>query len=143
MAGFFSFAQSLLDLVFPPRCVNCHTLGALLCENCRATIAIPQPPLCARCGRPLPATRSDSQCGQCASGHQSSPHDKPTRRDRLRWRNPRSNPGLQVPWRPPPGRAARRRWWQAYQAERLTADLVTHVPLHAHVAASAATINRS
>ena len=42
MAGVSTLARSLLDLVFPPRCVNCHTLGALLCENCRATIAIPQ-----------------------------------------------------------------------------------------------------
>ena len=129
MAGVTSLARSLLDLVFPPRCVNCHALGALLCENCRATIAIPQPPLCARCGRPLPATRSDHQCGLCASGHSPliwpacAPQRSMMARSALRsWRTSSVARGVLAE---PLGDAG-----EAYKRERLTAELVTHVPLH-------------
>jgi ComF family protein len=130
MAGVTSLARSLLDLVFPPRCVNCHALGALLCENCRATIAIPQPPLCTRCGRPLPATRSDNQCGLCGSGHSpvhlaslraATVYDGAIRAAMLAYKF----------------RGARRLaeplgdiLAEAYKREGLTAELVTHVPLH-------------
>jgi predicted amidophosphoribosyltransferase len=41
MAGVSSLARSLLDLVFPPRCVNGQSLSALLCERCgHATLAL-------------------------------------------------------------------------------------------------------
>src|SRR4029077_7983331 len=69
MTGVTSLARSLLDLFSPPRCVNCHILGALLCENCRATIAVPQPPLCERCGRSLLNSRADQKCDLCVSGY--------------------------------------------------------------------------
>lgn len=130
MAGVTSLARSLLDLVFPPRCVNCHTLGALLCDRCRATIAIPQPPLCARCGRPLPATHSDSQCGQCRSGHSpvhlaslraATAYDGAIRAAILAYKFR----GVQRLAEPLGAMLA-----EAYKREGLAADLVTHVPLH-------------
>src|SRR4051794_34226259 len=68
MAGVSSVLQSLLDVVFPPRCVGCHTPGALLCQRCRATITHPQPPLCARCGRRSPS--AGVRCAVCAAGYE-------------------------------------------------------------------------
>jgi ComF family protein len=129
-AGVSSFARSLLDLVFPPHCVNCHTLGALLCERCRATIAFPQPPVCAHCGRPLLTPRSDHQCEMCASGHgpvhltslrAATVYDGSIRAAILAYKF----------------RGARRRaeplsklLVSAYKHDGLAADQVTHVPLH-------------
>jgi ComF family protein len=130
MAGVTSLTRSLLDLVFPPRCVNCHALGMLLCENCRATIAIPQAPLCARCGRPLLVSRSEQQCELCVSGRglanltslrAATVYDGAIRAANLAYKF----------------RGARRlveplgeMLAEAYRREGLIADLVTHVPLH-------------
>jgi ComF family protein len=114
MAGVSSLTRSLLDLVFPPRCVNCHTLGALLCERCRATIAIPQPPLCARCGRPLLVSHVDQPCALCASG-----------------RGPANMTSLRVATVYDGVMRAAILAYKFHGARRLSADLVTHVPLHA------------
>jgi predicted amidophosphoribosyltransferase len=130
MAGVSTLTQSLLDLVFPPRCVNCHTLGALLCDRCRVTIAIPQPPLCARCGRPLLAPRSDQQCELCASGRgpahltrlrAATVYDGAIRAAILAYKF-RGMRRLAAPL----GEMLA----EAYEREGLAADLVTHVPLH-------------
>jgi ComF family protein len=130
MAGVTSLTRSLLDLVFPPRYVNCHTLGALLCDNCRATIAIPQPPLCARCGRPLLTLRSDQQCDLCASGRgpahlmnlrAATVYDGAIRTAILAYKFR----GVRRLAEPLGEMLA-----VAYKREGLTADLVTHVPLH-------------
>lgn len=46
--------RTLLDLLFPPRCVICRRAeAAWFCSACRAQIDIIPPPLCDRCGRPL------------------------------------------------------------------------------------------
>lgn len=46
--------QSLLDLLFPPRCVICRRADAdWFCAACRSKIDKIPPPLCDRCGRPL------------------------------------------------------------------------------------------
>jgi ComF family protein len=130
MAGGASLAQSLLDLVFPPRCVNCHTLGALLCENCRATITIPQPPLCAHCGRPLLTPRADKQCDLCLAGRGpayltrlrvATVYDGAIRAAIIAY-NFRGMRRLATPL----GEMLA----EAYKREGLTADLVTHIPLH-------------
>ncbi|MBN2085665.1 MAG: ComF family protein [Anaerolineales bacterium] len=47
---FFSF---LLDLVFPPRCVSCRTLGRRICEPCAADISWIESNFCPQCGLPL------------------------------------------------------------------------------------------
>ena len=44
--------KSLLDLLFPPRCVSCREMGSLLCAKCRNEFELVEPPLCPRCGRP-------------------------------------------------------------------------------------------
>jgi len=43
----------ILDLLFPPRCVGCRTVGEWLCPRCRAQIEFIHPPICPRCGRPV------------------------------------------------------------------------------------------
>lgn len=59
-------ARSLLDVLFPPRCVRCRATGAVLCAACLATARVPLPPLCASCGRSLPS--SGATCPTCAAG---------------------------------------------------------------------------
>lgn len=36
--GLFAFVNSLLDLVFPPRCLNCGRLDTRLCPACQQTL---------------------------------------------------------------------------------------------------------
>ena len=130
MAGVSTLTQSLLDLIFPPRCVNCHTLGAQLCENCRATIAIPQVPLCAHCGRPALTLGADEKCDLCASGRGPAyltslravtVYDGAIRAAILGYKFR----GMRRLAEPLGEMLA-----EAYKRERLAADLVTHVPLH-------------
>ena len=51
--------NSLLDLLFPPRCVGCGKSGFVLCETCYASVTPVPTPICSRCGRPI------SQPGLC------------------------------------------------------------------------------
>ncbi len=53
--------RSLLNLLFPPRCVICHREGEWFCAACRAQVEFITPPICERCGRPL----SGSECRFC------------------------------------------------------------------------------
>lgn len=46
-------SRSLLNLLFPPRCVICHREGEWFCAACRAQVELIAPPICDRCGRPL------------------------------------------------------------------------------------------
>ena len=59
--------RAFADLLFPPHCVVCRTLGAWLCESCQAAIEAISPPVCGRCGLPLPALASDHYCPLAAS----------------------------------------------------------------------------
>lgn len=58
-----------IDLLFPPRCVACHSLGTWLCTECRKSIEGIDPPLCRRCGLPLQAPRPEepppARCSRC------------------------------------------------------------------------------
>lgn len=66
MPSLADLGTSLLDLIFPPRCVACGARGAVLCGQCRAHIQPPRPPRCPRCGGPLPT--DDARCPICAAG---------------------------------------------------------------------------
>ncbi len=57
-------ASSLLDLLFPPRCVSCKRLGAWLCARCRQSVEFVAPPLCVHCGRGID---SGTECASCRS----------------------------------------------------------------------------
>lgn len=55
-------STSVLDLLYPPRCVGCQRLGEWLCITCRSQIALIKPPWCPCCGRPM--TR-EQLCNVC------------------------------------------------------------------------------
>jgi ComF family protein len=50
--------SSLLDLIFPLRCVSCRTLGKRICDPCIESIVWIDSVHCPRCGIPLPETKS-------------------------------------------------------------------------------------
>ena len=53
---------ALLDLVYPPRCPGCGSIGAVLCASCQARIEPPPTPACIRCGHPA---STESLCPTC------------------------------------------------------------------------------
>ena len=54
--------SALLDLVLPPRCGGCLSVGAWLCDGCRGRIRRLQEPLCRRCGAEVESARPDCGC---------------------------------------------------------------------------------
>lgn len=55
--------ESLIELVYPPRCCICHTPSRLdLCELCLAGVDLFSDDTCDRCGRPLERDRSCPDC---------------------------------------------------------------------------------
>jgi ComF family protein len=60
---FKRIGDSVVDLLFPPRCVACLHLGAWLCAGCQAKIDVISPPVCPRCGLP----RGERASGACAA----------------------------------------------------------------------------
>lgn len=62
------FGSYLLDLLFPPRCVNCPRSGQWLCDYCAQQVRpAPSRQLCRRCGFQLPADelRLGDPCPGC------------------------------------------------------------------------------
>jgi len=57
------FADGLLDLFLPKRCVECGTPGRWLCAACARSLQPLGGPRCARCGRP--ASTAAAQCPEC------------------------------------------------------------------------------
>lgn len=64
-AASFALGGRLLDLLFPPRCVNCKQVGGAFCPQCFGSIQFIQPPFCPRCSHwlvsahaPCPACRA-------------------------------------------------------------------------------------
>jgi ComF family protein len=75
-----AFGNTVIDLLFPPRCVACHRLGAWLCPPCQDKIEVIHPPVCRRCGVPLEESGSRAAvqrrnapdtCDRCREG----PHE--------------------------------------------------------------------
>lgn len=56
--------QTLLDLVLPPRCVNCEATSSWLCDTCLNQIDIIDRPVCQKCGTPL--SGEPVFCSQCS-----------------------------------------------------------------------------
>ncbi len=48
-----NLTNHLVNFVFPPVCVNCQKVGALLCADCRTKIPWVCEPICPACGRIL------------------------------------------------------------------------------------------
>lgn len=64
-----SFASQLLDLLYPPVCLLCGSRasgGAPLCAACAEALPRSRPPVCDRCGVPLPAQpEPEAVCRRC------------------------------------------------------------------------------
>jgi predicted amidophosphoribosyltransferase len=55
---------SILNLLLPAKCVVCASGGEQLCEGCRESLPLLQPPLCERCG--APAAWPVPRCRECS-----------------------------------------------------------------------------
>ena len=69
-----SLANGLLSALFEPPCAACHArlarpLDGAVCDRCWALVRPITPPVCCRCGDPLPSWRASSigerQCPRC------------------------------------------------------------------------------
>jgi ComF family protein len=54
--------SGFIDLLLPPRCGGCRSIGSWLCNHCRGRIRRLQEPLCGRCGAEVESARSDCGC---------------------------------------------------------------------------------
>lgn len=65
-----SLCQGVLDLLFPPRCQVCQEFNSKpLCDQCRQSIRMIQPPFCQGCGRPFdPLAQGAPICSECRQG---------------------------------------------------------------------------
>ena len=63
-AGWHTTTQTLLDLLFPPRCVVCERNSGWLCAACLKSIELIHPPICSLCGQ---ATSFSRRCPSCQS----------------------------------------------------------------------------
>ncbi len=63
--------SSLLDMIFPPRCVVCQRVGVAVCASCLSSMQPPAAPMYARCGQTIHVTTdsASSLCLDCANGH--------------------------------------------------------------------------
>lgn len=61
----YELGGKFLDLLFPPRCVNCQKHIGALCSNCLATVNPITTPVCARCGSELNSPHES--CSHCRS----------------------------------------------------------------------------
>ena len=52
----------VVDLLLPPRCGGCRSVGSWLCERCHASIRRLEEPLCRRCGVEVDSARRDCGC---------------------------------------------------------------------------------
>ncbi|HEU4784165.1 MAG TPA: ComF family protein [Ktedonobacterales bacterium] len=62
--------SGLLDVIFPPRCVVCQRVGAMVCAGCLSSMEPPEAPICVRCGQAIRVTThsTSSLCADCANG---------------------------------------------------------------------------
>ena len=58
------FVESILNLIFPPRCVSCSKTGSCFCPKCREELAYLPQPLCVKCSEPI---GSGILCNRCQS----------------------------------------------------------------------------
>lgn len=54
--------RTLLDLLYPPRCVGCGRPGTFFCMACRDQVSRVYPPVCPLCGQPQVG---DDLCPEC------------------------------------------------------------------------------
>jgi ComF family protein len=71
MPGMNERLNRLLDAVYPPRCVVCQRVGAVVCANCLSGMHPPAAPTCVHCGATIPDAHHAASrlCSDCAAGH--------------------------------------------------------------------------
>jgi ComF family protein len=127
--SFRKFSQFLLDLLYPPCCVNCKTTNEWLCQDCFKRIAFITFPVCERCGASI-STDGLPLCVQCKNnplqstdGIRSASYyeDNPIRPaiHFLKYRNHRGLASIL-------GKIL----IEAYRRYNLKADVIVPVPLH-------------
>lgn len=121
--------QTLLDLISPPRCVNCEAANSWLCDACQNQIDIIKEPVCQICGTPL--SGESSSCLQCSHHPLKSMNgirvvaffeDNPIRPaiHALKYRNHKAIADTLA-----------QLLADAYQRYNIVADVIMPVPLHA------------
>lgn len=126
---FREFNQFLLDLLYPPSCVNCKTANEWLCQDCFKRIVFIIPPVCERCGTSI-STDDLPHCVQCKNnpfqsvdGLRSASYfeDSPIRSaiHFLKYRNHRAVVSI-----------LSRMLIDTYRTYHLKADALVPVPLH-------------
>lgn len=60
---FRSLTGTVVDVIFPPVCASCKSVGELLCSACREKIVWVREPVCDKCGRSL--SFSSEECLSC------------------------------------------------------------------------------
>ncbi len=58
---------SLLNLLYPPRCIGCQALGAWFCDECLGQVSRVRAPVCMRCGCALLEGAASQLCSRCRS----------------------------------------------------------------------------
>jgi ComF family protein len=64
LPSWLATAQSLLELLYPPRCVVCRSRGSWYCSACQQHIEFIQPPFCHLCGQ---STSAGQLCRSCST----------------------------------------------------------------------------
>lgn len=84
LAWLKKLGNTVVDLLFPPRCVGCQRFGAWLCDRCLDAIERIHPPVCPRCGWPLESSPpfDPDASGRASSGYHRC-HESPAQPDRL------------------------------------------------------------
>lgn len=71
MPGLNVGVRRLLDTIYPPRCVVCGRVGAVVCADCLKSMRSPAAPTCAHCDATISDTGSSAVprlCPDCAAG---------------------------------------------------------------------------
>ena len=122
--------MSVLDVLFPPRCAACGALlpdAAPLCEACQATLLDAPEPACPRCAEPV--SGPGEICARCRL-ESAAVFENPGG-VRLRRRDERGHPALQVPGPAVPRRAASIALaWPRLQSTLAGLDAIAPIPLH-------------
>ena len=56
------WAQSVVDLLLPPRCAGCQKVGEVVCASCRRELVWVAEPICPQCGQ---TGEARGVCGRC------------------------------------------------------------------------------
>src|SRR6185312_8332503 len=70
MPGLSEGIHRLLDTIYPPQCVVCQRMGAVVCAQCLNSMHPPAAPTCPHCGETIlnAGYSTPDLCSDCAAG---------------------------------------------------------------------------